>query len=97
VAPLPAGGTRYAAAPAQLTHWEAPTWPGAPYVPVSLVPVSLERVFVDQELDQEGFTYVLTSGREGTVHIKQVLEYNQPASNTLNLVIFHQIISTHGE
>ncbi len=37
----------------------------------------LERVFVDQELDQEGFTYVLTSGREGTVHLEQVLEYKQ--------------------
>jgi hypothetical protein len=33
VARLPAGGTRYAAAPAQLTHWEAPTWPGARNVP----------------------------------------------------------------
>jgi hypothetical protein len=37
----------------------------------------LERVFVDPELDREGFTYVLTSGREGTVHLEQVLEYNQ--------------------
>src|SRR5574341_1217119 len=34
VARLPAGETRYAAAPAQLTHWEAPTWPGARYVPL---------------------------------------------------------------
>jgi hypothetical protein len=37
----------------------------------------LERVFVDQELNREGFTYVLASGREGSVHIEQVLEYNQ--------------------
>ena len=37
----------------------------------------LERVFVDQDLDREGFTYVLKSGREGTVHLEQVLEYNQ--------------------
>ncbi len=37
----------------------------------------LERVFVDRELDREGFTYVLTSGREGTVHLERVLEYNQ--------------------
>jgi hypothetical protein len=37
----------------------------------------LARVFVDQELGREGFTYVLTSGREGTVHLDQVLEYNQ--------------------
>ncbi len=37
----------------------------------------IARVFVDKELGREGFTYVLASGREGTVHIEQVLEYNQ--------------------
>lgn len=37
----------------------------------------VERVFVDEELDREGFTYVLASGKEGTVHIEHVLEYNQ--------------------
>jgi len=36
----------------------------------------ISRVFVDRELGQEGFTYVLESGRSGTVHIEQVLEYN---------------------
>ena len=35
------------------------------------------RIFVDEELGGEAFTYVLKSGREGTVHIEQVLEYNQ--------------------
>lgn len=35
------------------------------------------RVFVDPELGREGFTYVLKSGKEGTVHSEQVLEYNQ--------------------
>jgi len=35
------------------------------------------RVFVDKELGREGFTYVFISGDEGTVHIEQVLEYNQ--------------------
>ncbi len=51
-----------------------------PYANVDPPPTArdpLERVFVDQELDREGFTYVLTSGREGTVHLEQVLEYNQ--------------------
>ncbi len=32
---------------------------------------------VDPELGREGFTYTLRSGREGTVHIEQVLENNQ--------------------
>ncbi len=51
-----------------------------PYAKVDPPPTvrdPLERVFVDQELDRQGFTYVLSSGREGTVHIEQVLEYNR--------------------
>ncbi len=51
-----------------------------PYAKVDPQPTAqdpLERVLVDRELDREGFTYVLTSGREGTVHVEQVLEYNQ--------------------
>jgi hypothetical protein len=33
-------------------------------------------VFIDAELGGEAFTYVLASGREGTVHVDHVLEYN---------------------
>ena len=35
------------------------------------------RVFVDRELCSEGFGFVLRSGREGAVHVDQVLEYNK--------------------
>jgi hypothetical protein len=51
-----------------------------PYAKVDPQPTAqdpLERVLVDRELDREGFSYVLTSRREGTVHLEQVLEYNQ--------------------
>jgi len=34
----------------------------------------IDRVYVDKELAREGFTYVLKSGKNGTVHIEQVLE-----------------------
>jgi hypothetical protein len=37
-------------------------------------------VFVDDELGREAFTYRLASGEEGTVHIEQILEYNQDPS-----------------
>ena len=37
----------------------------------------ITRVFVDRELGREGFSYVLESRKEGTVHIEQVLEYNK--------------------
>jgi hypothetical protein len=43
--------------------------------PTSANPVV--RVFVDTEIGSEGFGYVLRSGRVGTVHIEQVLEYNK--------------------
>jgi predicted XRE-type DNA-binding protein len=33
--------------------------------------------FADKELGNEGFTYVLRSGAQGTVHLDQVLEYNR--------------------
>jgi predicted XRE-type DNA-binding protein len=37
----------------------------------------VRRVFVDRELGGEAVSYVLQSGRIGTVHLEQVLEYNQ--------------------
>ena len=51
-----------------------------PYSKVDPQPTAenpIERVLVDQELEREGFTYTLKSGGGGTVHIDQVLEYNQ--------------------
>jgi hypothetical protein len=39
----------------------------------------LVKVFVDPELGAEGFTYVLKSGRENTVHVDEVLEETSPA------------------
>jgi hypothetical protein len=35
------------------------------------------RVEVDDELGREAFAFELRSGRTGTVHVEQVLEYNQ--------------------
>jgi hypothetical protein len=51
-----------------------------PYSKVDPRPTQADRIaetVVDEELGREGFTYVLESGGEGTVHIDQVLEYNQ--------------------
>lgn len=48
----------------------------------------LKRVFVDEELGREGFTYELESGRTGTVHAEQVLEYNQDPSHLRNLLLY---------
>lgn len=51
-----------------------------PYSKLELKPTiadPIASVYVDKELGSEGFTYVLKSGKEGTIHIDQVLEYNQ--------------------
>ena len=46
------------------------------------------KVFVDQELAAEGFTYVLQSGLEGTVHVEDVLEYNQDPDYLRDLLLY---------
>jgi hypothetical protein len=48
----------------------------------------IARVSVDRELGAEGFTYVLQSGREGTVHIEDVLEYNQDPDYLRDLLLY---------
>lgn len=54
-----------------------------PYSRLGLQPRAddpVARVYVDKELASEAFTYVLKSGKEGTIHVEQVLEYNQDPS-----------------
>ena len=46
------------------------------------------RVSVDPEIGREGFTYMLASGKEGTVHIEQVLEYNQDPDYLRDLLLY---------
>jgi hypothetical protein len=48
----------------------------------------IARVVVDREVGREGFTYVLQSGEEGTVHIEQVLEYNQDPAYLRDLLLY---------
>ena len=62
-----------------------------PYAKLKVKPISRDpvvRVFVDGELGNEGFTYVLESGREGTIHIEQVLEYNQDPSYLRDALVY---------
>jgi hypothetical protein len=48
----------------------------------------IDRVYVDHEIGNEAFTYVLDSGREGTVHIDHVLDYNQDPSYMRDLLLY---------
>jgi predicted XRE-type DNA-binding protein len=48
----------------------------------------IDRVYVDKELANEAFTYELKSGKNGTVHVEQVLEYNQDPSYLRNVILY---------
>ncbi len=50
------------------------------------------EVAVDKELGREAFVYTLTSGQEGTVHIEQVLEYNQDPAFMRDLLLYRLTI-----
>jgi len=48
----------------------------------------IEELFVDKELGNEAFTYVLKSGKEGSIHIEQVLEYNEDPKYLADLLTY---------
>lgn len=53
---------------------------------------TVRRVYVDQELGGEGFSYELSSGKTGTVHGEQVLEYNQDPAHLRDLLLYRLTI-----
>jgi hypothetical protein len=62
-----------------------------PYAKADPVPGPGDPVLqavVDKELAREGFVFTLESGREGTVHIEQVLEYNQDPAYLRDLLLY---------
>jgi hypothetical protein len=56
--------------------------------PVPSAPDRIEDVFVDPELGREGFSYRLRSGAEGSVHIDDVLEYNEDPSYMAEVTLY---------
>jgi hypothetical protein len=62
-----------------------------PYPKADPSPTAGDRivdVFVDPELGREGFTYRLSSGAEGSVHIDDVLEYNEDPTYMAELAMY---------
>jgi hypothetical protein len=62
-----------------------------PYAKCDPAPSPTDRVaevFVDPELGSEGFTYRLSSGAEGSIHIDAVLEHNQDPSYMAELTLY---------
>ena len=74
--------------------FEVRTWRGLlpfPYSKADPAPAAADQIadlFVDHELGGEGFTYRLASGREGSVHVDQVLEYNQDPAHLRDLLLY---------
>lgn len=62
-----------------------------PYSVLDVKPIAgdpIVRVYVDQELAREGFTYVLKSGKTRTIHIEQVLEYNKDPAYLRDAILY---------
>lgn len=74
--------------------FEVTTWRGRftlPYSKADPIPTAVDPivdVLVDGELGREGFTYRLASGLEGSVHVEQVLEYNQDPGYMRDLLLY---------
>jgi hypothetical protein len=56
--------------------------------PAPTIQDPITEVSVDAEAGREAFTYGLQSGQIGTVHIEQVLEYNQDPSYLRDLLLY---------
>ena len=62
-----------------------------PYIKAEPRPTAsdpVDEVSVDKELGREAFVYVLKSGADGTIHIDQVLEYNQDPGYLRDLLLY---------
>jgi hypothetical protein len=62
-----------------------------PYARLRIRPERQNRVvevYVDPELGREAFTYVLENGEEDSVHIDEVLEYNEDPDYLRNLLLY---------
>lgn len=60
--------------------------------PLPTIQDPITELFVDEEAGREAFTYVLHSGRSGTVHADQVLEYNQDPTYLRDLLLYRLTI-----
>src|SRR5207244_747274 len=66
-----------------------------PYSKVLPKPSAMDPVIaaaVDKELGREAFTYVLKSGREGSVHIEEVLDYNEDPTYMRDAMLYRLTI-----
>jgi len=63
-------------------------FPFAKADPVPTIRDPIVKVSVDSDAGREAFTYALHSGRTGTIHVEQVLEYNQDPTYKRDLLLY---------
>lgn len=66
-----------------------------PYAKADPAPTTADPLVdlsIDEELGREGFTYRLASGREGSVHVEQVLDYNEDPGYLRDLLLYRLTI-----
>jgi len=51
-------------------------------------PNRIKEVFVDKELSSEAVSYILNSGDEGSIHVEQILEYNEDPNYMAELMTY---------
>jgi len=71
-----------------VTYSKTLLFPYAKSDPAPAVDDAVVQAAVDKELAREAFVFTLESGREGTVHIEQVLEYNQDPAYMRDLLLY---------
>ncbi len=64
------------------------SYPYAKAVPPPTAEDRVSSVAVDREAGRQAFTFVLQSGREGSVHVEQVLEYNQDPGYLRDVLLY---------
>ena len=70
------------------THSKILSFPYAKASPKPTASNPVAQAVVDKELGREGFVYTLASGKEGTIHVEQVLEYNQDPAYLRDLLLY---------
>jgi len=64
------------------------TYPYAVTDPQPMPDNRITSLYIDPELGKEGFTYMLESGREGSVHIDHVLHFNRDPGYMTDFLLY---------
>ena len=64
------------------------TFPYAKAEPKPAAGDRVREVFVDKALGNEAFTYLLESGKEGSVHVEQALEFHKDPDYMTRLLLY---------